>query len=293
MGCVEVVNHPIHWLYQQIVGVPPHGETLCYLCGGSCQEQHTVARGIAETFNSHYLARCPSSPWLCAACQWYFDSKAGHPDFRKMSLMVWREGWVSWQRHDMKQMLEHWLSHGTSEDYYLVVSLTKKKHILLQAPMNSKGTKVLSFQVEEQQAHIDQTTWCIMNNSFMHLLELGHNKGEILSGDLYGNTLRRHGQLKEALMHSRMLEPYRNSAALQLLSYVTIVEKESEETDDRRGENGASGQSDEVAQVDMGGDRPRIQDQVPSRDMAAIRESGSKRRTHDEHPDGVSQQTLW
>lgn len=252
-----------------------------------------MVRGIAETFNSHYLCRCPSSPWLCAPCQWYFDSKAGHPDFRKMSLIVHEQGWINWQRTDMKTEIGLWLSHGLEVDAYLVVSLTKKKHILLQAPLNSKRTKVLSIQIEEQQAHIDQTTWGIMNHSFMALLALGHNKGEILSGDLYGNTLRKHGQLKEALLHSRMLEPYRNSAALQLLSYTTIVEKESEGTDDRRGENGASRQSNEVTQVGMGGDRQRLQIQVPSRDMAAIRGTGGKRRTHDEHPDGVSQSSLW
>src|SRR6266566_4632486 len=126
------MNHPIHWLYHQHVGALPETAWRCYLCGAFCaEERYPIARGIADTFNSHYLCKCPSSAFLCAACQWYFDSKAGHEDFRKMSLIVAEKAWHNWRREDMKVEIGLWVSHGLEADAYLVVSLSKKKHILL------------------------------------------------------------------------------------------------------------------------------------------------------------------
>ena len=55
------MNTPQAWLYQQFVGAIPTGEATCYLCGASCPALHPTSKGIADTFNSHYLARCPSS----------------------------------------------------------------------------------------------------------------------------------------------------------------------------------------------------------------------------------------
>jgi hypothetical protein len=144
------MNTAISWLYQQFQASPPTGMLTCYLCGACCEDRYSVKAGIADTFNSHYLAACPSSPYLCAACQWYFDGKANHPDFRKMSLIVAERNWQHWRREDMKTELGLWLAHGLEADAYLVVSLSKKKHILLQAPLNTAGTKLLAIQVEEQ-----------------------------------------------------------------------------------------------------------------------------------------------
>jgi hypothetical protein len=67
--------HAIHWLYNQSVGDLPETSLRCYLCGDfHAEERYSVAKGLADTFNSHYLAKCPSSPWLCAACQLFGDS---------------------------------------------------------------------------------------------------------------------------------------------------------------------------------------------------------------------------
>ncbi len=289
-----MTQHPIHWLYAQCVSAIPSGQAQCYLCGTSCTEQYPVAKGIADTFNSHFLCKVPSSSWLCAACQWYFDSKAGHPDFRKMSLIVAQGAWHNWQRAEMKTEIGLWVSHGLETDTYLVCSLSKKKHILLQAPLNAKGTKLLAIQVEERIAYVDQSTWQLMNRSFMRLLELGHNKGEILSGQLYGNTLRKHGQIKEAMSHSQMLDPYRNSAQLELLSYVTIVEKGEDIERDQPGSGDGSGIPGSLAtQSSMESDRPRVQIQVQDGHLDASRDQRSSVRTDEQHVDEVSQQPLW
>ena len=116
------MNSAISWLYAQFVGQPEPGAQSCYLCGAACTEQRRVAKGLADTFNSHYLAACPSSPYLCAACAWYFDSKAAHPDFRKMSLIVARDSWQQWPREQMAADIERWLSDGLEADPYLVVT---------------------------------------------------------------------------------------------------------------------------------------------------------------------------
>lgn len=129
----------------------------------------------------------------------------------------------------MKSDILRWLSDGLDNDAYLVVSLSKKKHILLQASMNVKGSHELAIQVEEQVAHVTLPEWQRINNAFMALLRLGHNKGEILSGDLYGQTLRKHGHIVEALMFSDELEPWRKSPQIELLSYTTIFEKGQED----------------------------------------------------------------
>jgi hypothetical protein len=227
--------HPIHWLYQQHGNTVPSGDEQCYLCGSPCTKEHTVAKGIADTFNSHYLAKCPSSPVLCSACHWYFNDKE-HPEFRKMSLVVQCDSWLNWQRDAMKADITRWLTTGLEADGYLVVSLSKKKHILLQAPMNAAGSRELAIQVEEQVAHVTLNAWQRIDNAFMSLLRLGHNKGEILSGDLYGNTLRKHGRIIEALQYSSELEPWRKSPQIELLSYVTIYER-GETIDKPRGES--------------------------------------------------------
>lgn len=226
---VLMITHPIHSLYAQHDGTALPGPAQCYLCGSSCASEYTVAKGIADTFNSHYLAKRPSSPILCSACYWYFNGK-DHPDFRKMSLVVQRDSWRNWQRDAMKADISRWLADGLENDAYLVVSLSKKKHILLQAPMNAKGSREMAIQVEEQVAHVTLSEWQHMDNAFMELLRLGHNKGEILSGDLYGQTLRKHGRIALALMWSNELELWRKSPQIELLSYVTIFEKGQEDS---------------------------------------------------------------
>ena len=224
---IIMTDHPIHWLYNQFVGNSAQGDAICYLCGNTCSKQHSVIKSIADTFNSHYLARAPSSGYICDACHWYFNDKS-HTEFRKMSLVVRRDSWQNWARETMKQDIIKWLTEGLEADSYLVVSLSKKKHILLQAPQNGQGSRELAIQVEEQVAHISLQNWQHMDNAFMSLLQLGHNKGEILSGDLYAGTLRKHLRLMEALKYSEQLEPWRKSPQIELLSYVTIFEKGQE-----------------------------------------------------------------
>lgn len=289
------MNHPIHWLFSQFGGTCVSGQRVCYLCGTPCDELHSVAKGIADTFNSHYLARCPSSPSLCPACYWYLADRS-HPDFRKMSLMVWETGWKQWARTDMKADIEGTLQHGMGEDAYLVCSLSKKKHILLQAPLNTAGAKMLAVQVEEQVAYLDYSAWEYLDRRFMALLALGHNKGEILSGNLYGNTLRKHGRIDDALRFSAELEPYRNSAALDLLSYVTIIDKESEETLDASNTRRTAATPEHGSGSAVGGldaDRRRIQSAVPHGHLDAVRDQHSGRRPHDDEPGPVSQPSLW
>lgn len=221
-----MLNTAISLLYRHCVGDPPMGQSFCYLCGSPCPETYTVAKGLADTFNSHYLAHAPSSSFLCPACQWYFDNSQGlHPEFRKMSLVVTSTSWYTWQRERMKNDILSWLTQGISEQAYLVISLSKKKHILLQSPLNVAGSRTLSLQIEEQVAHFTLDDWLYIDERFMRLLALGHGKGEILSGDLYTSMLRKHGQIGEALLLSAQLDPWRSSAPIELVSYVTIVEK--------------------------------------------------------------------
>ena len=295
------MNHPIHWLYQQYDGVVETGNVWCYLCGSVCTEQHAVKAAIADTFNSHFLCLAPSSPFVCDACAWYFDRSAGHPDFYKMSLIVEEYHWHNWQRDQMKLSISDWLKFGISTNAYLVCSLTKKKHILLQAPMNVKGSRVLAVQVEEQVAHVDQAVWALLNQAFMRLLDLGHNKSEALSGDLYSNTLRKHGQIKEAMLHSDMLAPYRGSPALTLLSYVTIVDKAQSESEvsahdtttnnQPEAETAGHGSRSGVGRVD--GDTSRLQKQIPHGHLDAGRDQHRGDSQNDDQSGSLSQSPLW
>jgi hypothetical protein len=245
---------------------------------------HTVAKGIADTFNSHYLARVPSSPFICAACWWYFNGKE-HPEFRKMSLIVRQDMWQNWPREAMKADITRWLTDGLEADSYLVVSLSKKKHILLQAPLNAAGSHELSIQVEEQVAHVQRWRWQVMDNAFMSLLHLGHNKGEILSGDLYGQTLRKHGRITEAMRYSQELEVWRKSPQIELLSYVTIYEKgqDIDGSEDKSGGNAdqlRAGTGDQAGSVNpaqgrVERHRQRVPKQVPDGDLENVRGKSS------------------
>lgn len=285
------MNQSISWLYAQYTNEQEKKASSiteqCYLCGSNCEREFTVGKGIADTFNSHYLAQCPSSPWLCPACQWYFDNKAGHPDFRKMSLVVSTQSWQNWDRATMKQDIEQWLMFGVPDECYLVCSLSKKKHILLQAPLNAASTRNIAIQVEEQVAYPDLWTWRHMNSRFMQLLRLGHGKGEILSGNLYSSTLKKHGQTGEALRLSRELDQYRNGVALELLSYATIIEKEEKFENDgieERIDRGASTipegirnqtNSSSLAPSGMERHRQGVLEQVQNGDMEDVRRESS------------------
>lgn len=290
---VDILNSPLHWLYAQYVGVVPSGNASCYLCGTNCPEQYSTTKSIADTFNSHFLAHCPSSSWMCAACSWYLDGKASHPDFRKMSLLVYRTEWMNWPREQMKSDIERWLVSGLDTDAFLVVSLSKKKHILLQAPLNAAQSCHLAIQVEEQVAHVDLTIWRQINMPFLQLLALGHGKGEVLSGNLYSSTLRKHGCYAEALFLSQQLEMWRNSPQIELLSYVTILQEKETSIDDGDGQSGrdATGglatnflpagtrnQTDRLGPATrcLERDRSRVSQPLSSGNMATVRgESGN------------------
>src|SRR5581483_2400129 len=291
---------PTRWLSQQSGHDIQPGNQVCYLCGESCAEGHLVSTSIAETFNSHSLAQCRSSASLCAACAWYLDSKAGHPDFRKMSLVVMRSSWRNWQRADMRADIERWLAHGLEEDAYLVVSLTKKKHILLQSPLNAGGgPSGLAVQVEENRAYFGPAEWQAVAQPFTRLLSLGHQKGEILSGNLYAGTLRKHGQLEETLRLSERLSPWRNSPLIELYSYVTLLEEKGTEDFDGIGRDqpgtgdGAPDGSRASADGRVEKRRSRIQEPLPRRNLAPIRGTHRHSRTDDGNPASASQPNLW
>jgi len=243
------IHHPLHWLYP---GIVEPGVALCYLCGDACNLHASVANALADTFNSHYLAHAPHSTGVCSACWWYFNDK-DHPEFRKMSLVVSPTTWKNWSRELMKNDIEQWLQNGLDADSYLVVSLSKKKHILLQAPLNAQGSRELAIQIEEQVAHVSLGTWQTIRIPFMGLLALGHGKGEILNGNLYASNLMKHGQIAEAMSYSGELGHWRNSPLIELFSYVTIVDKKEKLID----ESEKSGGSDRSSRVPAGaGDSP-------------------------------------
>jgi uncharacterized protein YlaI len=281
---------PLCWLYLQHEGIMLSGNERCYLCGVSCTEAHDIQKSIADTFNSHYLARAPSSRYLCDACHWYLDSKAGHADFRKMSLIVSRHTWRNWQQKVMKQDIREWLEDGLPEESYLVVSLTKKKHILLQAPLNGKGSKRLAIQIEEQMAHVDLCSWTAIEVSFMRLIALGHGKGEILRGELYCATLRKHGQLLEAMKLSDQLNEWRHSPIITLYSYITPLEGR----DDRDTESyGDSSSSITTSASYLDSDQHTVQDRATTNHLVTNGEQHGKHSQYEQHSTGVHQQTLW
>lgn len=294
---------PLHWLYEQALGHETPGDARCYLCGCACTGRNPVAKAIADTFNSHWRAMCRSSEYLCDACAWYLDNKAGHEDYRKMSLVVMPHSWRNWQRTNMKADIERWLADGLEEDAYLVVSLTKKKHILLQAPLNVRGAITLAIQVEEQVAYVDNGTWQQIGIPFMRLLALGHNKGEVLSGDLYANTLRKHGRLAEAMRLSNQLDPWRDSALIELYSYVTVLEEKEEKQDDGPGGGDTTDRAGPGDATDRHGipvvtgglekHRPGVQESVPGRNLEAVRGAHSSGKSDDGQPASVSQSSLW
>lgn len=291
----------LHWLYQQSGGMALPGDDTCYLCGQSCAPGHVVKHAIAETFNSHWRAQCRSSNVLCAACAWYLDSKAGHPDYRKMSLVVQARTWRNWQRSEMKADIERWLTQGLEAASYLVVSLTKKKHLLLQAPLNAGGiSSGLAIQVEERIAYASASSWQQIAAPFLALLTLGHGKSEILSGQLYAHTLRKHGRLSEVIRLSKQLDQWRDSALIELYSYVTIVEEKEQIQDDRRGDtdrtesgDAADRRSVSIAPGGLEIDQPGLQIAVPGRNLATIRGTYRHRQSDDSDTSGISQQTLW
>lgn len=285
--------HPIHWLYQQFVGDIVAGEARCYLCGVPCQSAAPVAKGVPDTFNSHYLAQCPSSGVLCAACAWYLDNTLDHPAFRKMSLIVQRDSWRNWPRETMKMDIERWLRDGIEHESYLVVSLSKKKHILLQAGMTNAGARRLIVQVEEQPCYVYATEWERLNAAFSALLALGHNKGEILSGQLYAQTLRKHGRIADALALSQDLAPYRKSPLLELLSYVTIIEKEEEKHESTITGDGANPSGVTAAESRVDANRPGVQSPLPHGHLAASRKQRGGSRPDEQHPEQISQQPLF
>lgn len=293
----------LHWLFQQTGNAVEAGVEACYLCDADCTQAHHVGKAIADTFNSHFLARRRSSSYLCDACAWYLDSKAGHPDFRKMSLIVAEHSWRQWQRSEMKADIERWLRDGLEEDGYLVVSLTKKKHILLQAPLNAGGVPSgLAIQVEEQVAYVGAASWQQITHPFTALLALGHGKGEILSGELYAHTLRKHGRLSEAFQWSKQLDQWRNSALIELYSYVTILEERENKQDgsgggDRTLSERSGDATNRYRSTTLAGgleiDRFRLQKPVPGRDLETIRGAHSHGSEDDSESPGISQQTLW
>jgi hypothetical protein len=133
-----------------------------------------------------------------------------------------------------------------------------------------------------------------MDGAFSALLALGHNKGEILAGQLYAQTLRKHGQIADALALSTQLEPYRKSTLLELLSYVTIVEKEedtnAEPTSPGDGMDSSRGAAPESR---MEPDTAGIQKPVSYGNMETGRIRSSNVRPDEQHPEQVSQSTLW
>lgn len=229
-----------------------------------------------------------------------------------MSLIVCPDAWRQWHREEMRPELTLWLREGLTNDAYLIISLVcrklssgtlvwkgnHKKHILLQAPLNAKGSTTLALQVEEQQIYLDYSTWEYLERRYLALLALGHGKTEVYTGNLYPYVLRQHGRISDALRLSAELEPYRGSALLDLLSYVTIVDKNSEEESEKDDDTtpdaaDAARHGSRPALDGLDGDRLGVQSALPYGHLDAVREQSRLRRTADDEPDAVSQPSLW
>lgn len=229
--------YPTHMLYHAATGKGfASGSALCCLCGYGTAETVPIETVIRDTFTNHGMCRCPSSRVVCLACNHYFNHRwlpegfKKSAEYRLLSLIATPGGWHSWQRNQMRADIETWLRDGNPGGVF-VVALSKKKHLVPLATVNPPGGRHFTVQVEEERVRVGPDLWRSPDEAFQALLSLGCFKGEILSGNYSAHTVRKVG-FASIRAHDRRVQPFRGGGMLTLVSYVTVLEKEAEETTD-------------------------------------------------------------
>lgn len=233
--------YPTHFLYRATTGKRVEvGDLTCLLCGCSCGTDCVLALQVLRaTFTNHGMARCSASDMVCPACNHYFNYRWLPEGFKKpaeyrlLSMRVFADRMEPWPRLAMRGDLETMLREGCPE-CLLIVSLSKKKHLLPLSPVNAAG-RVFSIRVEEETVELSSGAWFRAAYAFDSLVALGMPKGAILAGNYHHVALRK-TSLAEVLRWDAVLAPWRPSAFLTLLSYVTVTEEKS-----NAGDNVAAG----------------------------------------------------
>lgn len=225
-----------HFLYRAVTGQSvPSGDDLCLLCGISCGPGTVpVKEVIRDTFTNHGMCRAPHSRAVCPACGHYFNHRwlpAGFKkpaEYRLLSIRILTDRMEMWPRERMRPNLETMLRDGCPE-CVLVVSLSKKKHLLPFAPVNPPS-RSFAVQVEEETVQLSAGAWFPLAQAFDALLALDIPKGAILAGNYHHAGLRK-APLAEVLRWDAAIAPWRPSGLLTLLSYVTLLEEKSDAGD--------------------------------------------------------------
>lgn len=203
--------------------VVPTGDASCMLCGFLHSDGVDPSSVIRDTFTNHGMCRVPSSNSICAACNHYFNHRwdvggAREMEYRKRSLKITLSGVVEWDRNQMESDVAEALRSGHDGGVW-VCAISKKKHCLPLAPINSPG-KSLIVQVEEEQAKLTRCIYFRVSSAFRELLKLGCLKSHILSGRYSHRSVK--GSPATVLELDRRIAPHRPSAMLKFISYAIV-----------------------------------------------------------------------
>lgn len=140
------------WLHTAHANPPvPAGPRLCAVCGLPAASGQPPKAVLRDTFTDYATLRQPRSPLVCAACDWYMSRQ----DLRRSSWWLTATAAVPLERSGLRAFLLDQLAHPPAEAGYILITITRRKHLALYAPLNASHAQARRLRFETATLDLD------------------------------------------------------------------------------------------------------------------------------------------
>lgn len=204
------------WLYrhhtQQKVAL---GRQICAVCGLPTATGVATAKVLRPTFTDIAALRCPRSSVVCAACEWYM----GNQEIRRSSWWLTEEVATEVDKGEWHTLLLEHLAHPPARDSYYLITVTKRKHLALYAPLNMAGNPMRRVRFEVSTLDLHPALWPALPAA-AHQLRTRHSWKEIQADSYNSYFAAQWPAIAHFAALRNTVRPYLHTPYLDLAQFV-------------------------------------------------------------------------
>jgi len=209
-----------NFFHRALSGEPPAapGRHTCAVCGLPTTSETRVQTVLRPTFTDIALLRRPESRHVCPACAWYFD----HQEVRRANWWLAADGATEIARGDLRRVIDEQLATPPAADGYLLITVSKRKHIALRAPLNLAGSHARRVQFETDTLTLHAADWFRLTAA-VDALRVVHTWQEILADNYQSWRVGRWANVAEFVAARAVARPYLRTPYLDIVKFVSVV----------------------------------------------------------------------
>lgn len=211
------------WFYSSVEGGRVEaGFRMCAVCGLPMAVGVPVRDVLRKTFTDQAALRAPGCDQACEACAWYFD----HQELRRSSWWLTAGEARPLAKGDVGPLLQEHLGRAPVVDGYYLITIMKRKHLALWAPLNLARSATLRVRFEVTTVELNYL-WLTLVEAAHRLREF-HSWREIQNDDYNAKFLMRWSDPLEFVRLRQVVQPWLRTPYLDLTQYVWTKEEKKQ-----------------------------------------------------------------